>query len=82
MYDCEEMYDPDDAAKDSDLDGVGELEEQLYGTNPHVTDSDGDSYVDGGIGGLDPEPRDWHEAGVEAAIDDPSLPLRAGVPAG
>jgi len=33
--------------KDSDSDGLTDVEEQLYGSDPHNPDTDGDSYLDG-----------------------------------
>lgn len=36
-----------DANLDSDNDGLTDLEEEIYGTNPNNPDSDGDSYKDG-----------------------------------
>ena len=48
----EEMYDlnsvnPDDAAYDLDGDGVVNLQEYLYGTNPRSSDTDSDAMPDG-----------------------------------
>ena len=35
------------AGLDSDSDGISDLEEALYGTNPHMADTDGDGFLDG-----------------------------------
>lgn len=35
------------SSKDSDLDGLTDVEENLYGTDPQKADTDGDSYLDG-----------------------------------
>lgn len=35
------------SSKDSDLDGLTDVEETLYGTEPQKADTDGDSYADG-----------------------------------
>jgi hypothetical protein len=44
--------DPADASEDSDEDGLSNLDEFLYGTDPHVADSDGDGIQDGLNAGL------------------------------
>jgi len=56
-------FDPEDAARDGDLDGLSNLEEFIHGTDPYDPDSDSDTLPDGWEAYYDEHRAAWFPGG-------------------
>ncbi len=62
-------FDPADAMNDADSDGLYNLDEYYFGTNPHVADTDGDSMPDYWEVGWYLDPLNPGDAGIDVEPD-------------